>query len=146
MSPQSLLLLSALLLTTQAFTPPLKSHIPSHQSPHARKDYDDDQDDVEFFDLDDLDDDYTDDTPELYNGIIPNPLLDEMDPDGVYERLGPELFRDWTFWRDTVLLCVFLAFFTKDTHHYGYFDSVIEGLEDLPKDFNPVDYLDQIIR
>jgi hypothetical protein len=146
MSPQSLLLLSALLLTTHAFTPPLKSYIPSHRSPHARQDYDDDQDDVEFFDLDDLDDDYTDDTPELYNGIIPNPLLDAMDPDGVYERLGPELFRDWTFWRDTVLLCVFLAFFTKDTHHYGYFDSVIEGLEDLPNDFNPVDYLDQIIR
>ena len=58
-----------------------------------------------------------------------------IDPDGVYERLGPELFKDWTFFRDMALFAVFLAFFTRDTHHYGTFDSVIEGLEKLPADF-----------
>lgn len=99
------------------------------------------QDDVEFFDLDDddlFDDDFdkkSDEFGETYNGIIPNPLLDAMDPDGVYERLGPELFRDWTFFRDMALFAVFLALFTRDTHHYGTFDSVVEGLERLPADF-----------
>ena len=72
---------------------------------------------------------------ETYNGIIPNPLLDAMDPDGVYERLGPELFKDWTFWRDMILFAAFLAFFTRDTHHYGTFDSVVEGMERLPANF-----------
>lgn len=104
------------------------------------------QDNVEFFDLDDDDEDDDDifedefDTQrgsgeEIYNGIIPNPLLDAMDPDGVYERLGPELFRDWTFYRDLALFVAFLAFFTGDTHRYGTFDSVVEGLERLPADF-----------
>lgn len=58
-----------------------------------------------------------------------------IDPDGVYERLGPELFKDWTFFRDMALFAIFLALFTRDTHHYGTFDSVIEGLEKLPADF-----------
>ncbi|KAL7438368.1 hypothetical protein ACHAXM_006208 [Skeletonema potamos] len=104
------------------------------------------QDNVEFFDLDDDDDDdmfeddfdrKSNDDPyaETYNGIIPNPLLDAMDPDGVYERLGPELFKDWTFWRDMILFAAFLAFFTRDTHHYGTFDSVVEGMERLPANF-----------
>lgn len=101
-------------------------------------------DNVEFFDLDD-DDDFEDARgtggadiyEESYNGIIPNPLLDAMDPDGVYERLGPELFKDWTFWRDMVLFVAFLALFTRDTHHYGIFDQTIEGLERLPGNFVP---------
>ena len=132
------------------------------------------QDNVEFFDLDDDDDELFDDEfdskldeIDTYNGIIPNPLLDAMgelylyiscelfylicvyvaiylifdinsitiDPDGVYERLGPELFKDWTFFRDMALFAAFLAFFTSDTHHYGTFDSVIEGMERLPADF-----------
>ncbi len=106
------------------------------------------QENVDFFDLDDDDDD-DDDLfeekfdkkrgsgiyEETYNGIIPNPLLDAMDPDGVYERLGPELFRDWTFFRDVALFAAFLAFFTGDTHRLGTFDSVVEGLERLPVDF-----------
>jgi len=102
------------------------------------------QDNVEFFDLDDDDEIFDDDFDrkssddiyaETYNGIIPNPLLDAMDPDGVYERLGPELFKDWTFWRDMILFAAFLTFFTRDTHHYGTFDSVVEGLERLPANF-----------
>ena len=104
------------------------------------------QENVDFFDLDDdADDDLFEDEfdekqgrgiyEETYNGIIPNPLLDAMDPDGVYERLGPELFRDWTFFRDMALFAAFLAFFTGDTHRLGTFDSVVEGLERLPVDF-----------
>mmetsp|Transcript_4279 Transcript_4279/g.9528 ORF Transcript_4279/g.9528 Transcript_4279/m.9528 type:complete len:211 (-) Transcript_4279:164-796(-) len=102
------------------------------------------QDNVDFFDLDDDDDDFEDEFDdefgrreygETYNGIIPNPLLDAMDPDGVYERLGPELFKDWTFWRDMVLFAIFLTLFTGDTHRYGTFDSVVEGMERLPADF-----------
>ena len=102
------------------------------------------QDNVEFFDLDDDDEIFDDDFgrkssddiyAETYNGIIPNPLLDAMDPDGVYERLGPELFKDWTFWRDMILFAAFLTLFTRDTHHYGTFDSVVEGLERLPANF-----------
>lgn len=140
---QLLLLLPALCATTHGFTPSTKSlhvipssiHLPSPTYARRQLDYDDD---IEFFDLDDDEDDFDDDddySPSSYNDIIPNPLLDAMDPDGVYERLGPELFSDWTFWRDAALFCLFLAFFTKDTHHYGMFDSVIEGLEDLPENF-----------
>jgi len=119
----------------------------SRSSPSSRY-----QDDVEFFDLDDDDDDDDDDLfgdedyardkrgrdnseDITFNGIIPNPLLDAMDPDGVYERLGPELFKDWTFFRDMALFAIFLTLFTGDTHLYGTFDSVIERLEDLPADF-----------
>jgi hypothetical protein len=118
----------------------------SRSSPSSRY-----QDDVEFFDLDGDDDDDDDlfddedfvkkkrgrDNSEdiIFNGIIPNPLLDSMDPDGVYERLGPELFKDWTFFRDMALFALFLTLFTGDTHLYGTFDSVIERLEDLPADF-----------
>lgn len=58
-----------------------------------------------------------------------------MDPDGVYERLGPELFKDWTFWRDMILFAIFLTLFTGDTHRYGTFDSIVEGMERLPADF-----------
>ncbi|KAL3783882.1 hypothetical protein HJC23_007987 [Cyclotella cryptica] len=120
-----------------------ESYVDDRQNYSSSKRY---QDNVEFFDLDD-DDDYDgeydrggDDDSDIfvsYNGIIPNPLLDAMDPDGVYERLGPELFKDWTFWRDMVLFAAFLALFTRDTHHYGTFDSVVEGLERLPSNFVP---------
>ncbi|KAL7509350.1 hypothetical protein ACHAWX_000756 [Stephanocyclus meneghinianus] len=120
-----------------------ESYIGNRQTYASNKRY---QDNVEFFDLDDEDDyedvyerggDYSD-ALSNYNGIIPNPLLDAMDPDGVYERLGPELFKDWTFWRDMVLFAAFLALFTRDTHHYGTFDSVVEGLERLPSNFIPM--------
>lgn len=148
MSPPFLfiLVLSTCLLTTEGFIAPINTQIQISRTTtqiNVRTKLPDYDDDIEFFDLDDDDDDdlfddeYDDYSPSSYNGIIPNPLLDAMDPDGVYERLGPELFSDPIFWRDAVLFCVFLAFFTKDTHHYGTFDSVIEGLENLPADFKP---------
>jgi hypothetical protein len=43
------------------------------------------------------------------NVLLPNPLLDSMDPDGTADRF-PELFSDGNFWRDMVLLILFLDF------------------------------------
>jgi len=93
--------------------------------------------DVAFFDLDDddlFDDEYDgSDTMrgETYNGIIPNPLLDSIDPDGVYERLGTEAFRDWKFYRDMVFLVLFVTTFS----HGLPFDPVVENVAQLPADF-----------
>ena len=77
----------------------------------------------EWYDFDDDDDDYDDDNEDyddldmeeakrydlLENIIIPNPLLDSMDPDGTVERL-PELLSDPRFWFDMVLFILFLDF------------------------------------
>ncbi|GKY93046.1 hypothetical protein MPSEU_000272900 [Mayamaea pseudoterrestris] len=77
-----------------------------------------------YFDEDeyDEDDDEEDDEPldeqqvnrelsDLFeNVIIPNPLLDSMDPDGAADRFWPELARDPRFWFDLALLIAFLNF------------------------------------
>lgn len=65
--------------------------------------------------LDDLDDDYLDDDfdDESYdtfsNTLIPNQILDSIDPDGAAERF-PELASDPRFWFDLFLFIVFLDF------------------------------------
>lgn len=62
--------------------------------------------------LDDDDDDYIYDEEEydlMSNVLIPNPLLDSMDPDGAAERF-PELASDPKFWFDMVLFVAFLNF------------------------------------
>ena len=62
--------------------------------------------------LDDDDDGYIYDEEEydlLSNVLIPNPLLDSMDPDGAAERF-PELASDPRFWFDMVLFVAFLNF------------------------------------
>ena len=76
----------------------------------------DNQDGVDYDRLDDLlgddDDDYIYDEEEydlLSNVLIPNPLLDSMDPDGAAERF-PELASDPRFWFDMVLFVAFLNF------------------------------------
>lgn len=71
-----------------------------------RKYSDDDKFDLEDFDSDD---DYDDD----YDGIIPNNLLDQIDPDGVVDRI-PELLRDPKFWRDAVIVLVLASYATLD--------------------------------
>jgi hypothetical protein len=43
------------------------------------------------------------------NTVIPNPLLDSMDPDGAADRF-PELARDPRFWFDMALFVAFLNF------------------------------------
>lgn len=42
-------------------------------------------------------------------GIIPNPILDSIDPEGAADRF-PELLQDKKFWVDTCLLLLFLNF------------------------------------
>jgi hypothetical protein len=70
-------------------------------------DYQDEFDDED----DDEDDNLWDDDEEEYdllgNDIIPNPILDNMDPDGAAERF-PELARDPRFWFDMLLFVTFL--------------------------------------
>lgn len=72
------------------------------------RDYDDDE-----FEEDDEDEDWLDDEEienELFeNVVIPNPLLDSIDPDGAADRF-PELARDPRFWFDMVLFLAFLNF------------------------------------
>ena len=70
---------------------------------------------IDYDRLDDLlddDDDYIYDEEEydlMSNVLIPNPLLDSMDPDGAAERF-PELAADPKFWFDMVLFVAFLNF------------------------------------
>ena len=68
-------------------------------------DWDEIDDEYEY----DIDDDETNRYDLLENIIIPNPLLDSMDPDGTIERL-PELLSDPRFWFDMVLFILFLDF------------------------------------
>lgn len=77
----------------------------------------DNQDWIDYEELDDLLDDdkndgyiYDEEEYELLsNVLIPNPLLDSMDPDGAAERF-PELASDPRFWFDMVLFVSFLNF------------------------------------
>jgi hypothetical protein len=81
--------------------------------------YEDDEDDDEFEDDDDDDweDDDEDDDDDVEvnydylfeNTVIPNPLLDSIDPDGAADRF-PELARDPRFWFDMALFVAFLNF------------------------------------
>lgn len=60
--------------------------------------------------LDEVVDDYfNNDDNDDYQGIIPNALLDNIDPEGSAERVG-ELFTDKQFWIDIGLLLLFLNF------------------------------------
>mmetsp|Transcript_10174 Transcript_10174/g.22409 ORF Transcript_10174/g.22409 Transcript_10174/m.22409 type:complete len:645 (+) Transcript_10174:28-1962(+) len=66
-------------------------------------DYDDFDEEDEEYDL------YEEETELLGNVLIPNPLLDSMDPDGAAERF-PEIARDPRFWFDMALFVAFLNF------------------------------------
>jgi hypothetical protein len=71
--------------------------------------YDDDEDEDED---DDDDDDWEEDDEDkdlFENAIIPNSLLDSMDPDGAADRF-PELARDPRFWVD---ICLFIALYVS---------------------------------
>jgi hypothetical protein len=91
---------------------------------YEREDYYDDDDDedelndddeVEDFDdalayLDEVLDEWEPTEHKLFgNEIVPNVLLDNVDPDGAADRF-PELARDPRFWFDLVLLIMFLDF------------------------------------
>lgn len=78
-------------------------------------------DDREYYDMNDDEDygdeedddgdmDYEEEEYSLFgDAIIPNPLLDSMDPDGAAERF-PELAKDPRFWFDMLLFIMFLDF------------------------------------
>ncbi len=67
-------------------------------------------DDLDDEDNDDEDEDYEDDSDEVFsNTLIPNPILDSIDPDGAAERF-PELAADPRFWFDMFLFIAFLNF------------------------------------
>jgi hypothetical protein len=68
-------------------------------------------DDDDWDEDDDLEDD--DEDHDLFgNYIIPNPLLDSIDPDGAADRF-PELARDPRFWIDMALFVAFLNFLSS---------------------------------
>lgn len=82
-------------------------------------------DEEEYYDEED--EDYYDDDDE-FDGIIPNPLLDQIDPDGAIERL-PELFSDKKFWKDSAIW-FFLAFLYLLNR---YNNPMLNGVVDLDK-------------
>jgi hypothetical protein len=71
-------------------------------------DEDDDDDDDELRDaFSDLKNNLKDEEMDFFgNYLVPNPILDSIDPDGAAERF-PELARDPRFWID---MCLFIAF------------------------------------
>lgn len=84
----------------------------SNKRPYYEDDLDDDDDEDLWDDLDQVVDDLLDQEEEydlFGNELIPNPILDSIDPDGAAERF-PELARDPRFWIDMVLFIAFLNF------------------------------------
>jgi hypothetical protein len=69
----------------------------------------DDELDEEYDDFDEDDEDVEEENDLFGNVLIPNPLLDAMDPDGAAERF-PELAQDPRFWFDMILFVAFLDF------------------------------------
>ena len=73
---------------------------------------DDDDDDEDYYDDDnDIDDYDLKETQNDYDGdiLIPNPILDQVDPEGAGERFG-EIARDPIFWRDLILVVAIFNF------------------------------------
>jgi hypothetical protein len=72
-------------------------------------DDDEDEDEVDDDDWDDDDEQLDKKLSDLFeNVVIPNPLLDSIDPDGAADRFLPELARDPRFWLDFALFIAFL--------------------------------------
>jgi hypothetical protein len=94
-------------------------------------DVEDYEDDDEFDDEDDDDDTMDSEDDEDFGffgkGVIPNPLLDSMDPDGAADRF-PELAADPRFWFDMLLLVTVLDFLS----FVGPREALWEGIEKLP--------------
>lgn len=80
----------------------------------SRRFRDDDLDDVLLDEeiYDDEDDEDEEEYDLFGNELIPNPLLDSIDPDGAAERF-PELARDPRFWFDMALFIAFLNFLSS---------------------------------
>jgi len=98
-------------------------------------DDDDDDDDEEWDFIDELEEKWEDEWEEmekhdlLGNVLIPNPILDNIDPDGAADRF-PELARDPRFWFDMVLFLAFLDFLS--------FVGPRDPFPDLPLPYGPM--------
>ncbi|CAB9497525.1 expressed unknown protein [Seminavis robusta] len=67
-------------------------------------------------------------------GVIPNPLLDSIDPDGAADRF-PELARDPWFWFDMILFVLLLDFLSFAGPRQALFDN-LQTIPDTPIYFN----------
>lgn len=77
---------------------------------YDEKEESDEEEDFEFSEGDGFLDDEDEDQYDLLSDVvIPNPLLDSIDPDGAADRF-PELARDPRFWFDIVLFISILNF------------------------------------
>lgn len=90
--------------------------------------FDDDEDDDFEYENEDEDDD--EDVEDDYNGVIPNALLDQIDPDGAIDRM-PELLSDPQFYRDVAI--AFVLFMLYAFNRFG------NPLYDI-KDVNQIDF------
>lgn len=105
----------------------------SSSSSTRTKKYDQDYDEIkfdedEFFDNEDEYDDEYDDDDDEFEDIIPNALLDQIDPDGAIDRL-PELFSDPKFWKDSAIW-----FFLGFLYLLNRFNNpMLNGVVDLDK-------------
>lgn len=87
------------------------------------EDYEDDNDDDDDDTMDHDDEDFG----FFGKGVIPNPLLDSMDPDGAADRF-PELAADPRFWFDMLLLVTVLDFLS----YVGPREALWDGIQKLP--------------
>lgn len=108
----------------------------SSSSSTRTKKYDQDYDEIKFDDddlfdeedEDEYDDDEYDDDDDEFEDIIPNALLDQIDPDGAIDRL-PELFSDPKFWKDSAIW-----FFLGFLYLLNRFNNpMLNGVVDLDK-------------
>ena len=104
----------------------------STNNPYYR---DDDDEDNEWDFIDDLEEQWEGDFDDmekhdlLGNVLIPNPILDNIDPDGAADRF-PELARDPRFWFDMFLFFAFLDFLS--------FVGPRDPFPDLPLPYGPM--------
>ena len=89
-------------------------------------------DEVQFDDdneYDDDDDEYDNDQEE-YDGVIPNALLDQIDPDGAIDRI-PQLLSDPQFYRDVAIVLVLFILYAFNRYSSPLYDI---------KDINSIDF------
>ena len=95
--------------------------------------YDEEEDDYYANDDDDDMEDYDDkETQNDYDGdiLIPNPILDQVDPEGAGERFG-DIVRDPIFWRDLILVVAVFNFCEYVAHVPYYWSGEIKRARQL---------------
>jgi len=98
------------------------------------EDFEEDDDYDEYLDDDDDDDDFEEGI------LIPNPILDSIDPEGAADRIG-ELFSDPKWWRDVALIalvCFVVYFNTYDIDELVPWDAVTVDDFDIKAMYGPM--------